>query len=83
MKTSTYHKRFVFLCVLLATLTFCACGNVDNNRVQTESLETHVGSGISIITVDSCEYVWVKKGYGGGLSHKGNCKYCARRVNKM
>jgi len=32
---------------------------------------------------DSCEYVFVKFGYGGGLTHKENCKFCKERKIKQ
>ena len=81
-KTSIYHRTFAFAYVLLVAVIFCGCGNVDSNRVQKETLESEFGAGISVMTIDSCEYVWVKRGYGGGLSHKGNCKFCAERSKK-
>ena len=46
------------------------------------TIESGIGTGISVLTIDSCEYVWVKRGYSGGLSHKGNCKFCAERSSK-
>jgi hypothetical protein len=38
-----------------------------------------------IITVDSCEYIMSKAptgDYGWVMSHKGNCKFCAKRSLK-
>ena len=38
---------------------------------------------ISLIVVDSCEYVVYGESYGrgaaGGITHKGNCKFCQQR----
>lgn len=27
-----------------------------------------------VVEIDSCEYVVFNGGYGGGMTHKGNCK---------
>lgn len=32
-----------------------------------------------VIEVDNCEYLIGTQGYGGYLTHKGNCKYCEER----
>ena len=48
---------------------------VNSSRVQKDTVENEFGDfgdGITILKVDKCEYVWVKRGYGGGLTHKGN-----------
>ena len=68
-------------CGLLLTIIFCGCSS-DDKRVQQDTIESGIGTGISVLTIDSCEYVWVKRGYSGGLSHKGNCKFCAERSSK-
>jgi hypothetical protein len=81
-KKSIYHRTFAFAYMLLVAIIFYGCEKVDSNRVQKEILESEFASGISIMTIDSCEYVWVKRGYGGGLSHKGNCKFCVKRSEK-
>lgn len=39
----------------------------------------------AVIVIDSCEYLYTGDGksyYGGGITHKGNCKYCAERRKK-
>lgn len=64
------------------------------NRTKYIDIETEVvvrkinsSKDYSIVTIDSCEYVvyhydansvsgWSK----GGITHKGNCKYCAKRA---
>lgn len=62
--------------IIVISLLFIACNNKQNASDTKEVQYGDWQDGISILTVDSCEYVWVKRGYGGGLSHKGNCKYC-------
>ena len=61
------------LYTLLVAGVFTAC-TVDSSRVQKDTVESEFSAGITILTIDKCEYVWVKRGYGGGLTHKGNCK---------
>ena len=34
---------------------------------------------VHTIEVDGCEYILIYGLNGGGLTHKGNCKYCAER----
>ena len=33
-----------------------------------------IGQGFDVIEIDSCQYIYSTKGYGGYLAHKGNCK---------
>lgn len=63
------------LYTLVVAGVFAGC-TVDSNssRVQKDDIESEFGAGITILTIDNCEYVWVKRGHGGGLTHKGNCK---------
>ena len=62
-KTSILVGTRHFFYALLVAVIFCGCGNVDSNRVQKETLESEFGAGISVMTIDSCEYVWVKTIY--------------------
>lgn len=87
--------------VLISFLAFSCDDKVtiskdEYSRLTGESPQINLGeysttgrgnSYLSIIVIDSCEYV----GYLGGtysdfLTHKGNCKFCAKRnenkVNK-
>ena len=85
MKNLRTKLSYAFYTLLVA-IALSSCGNVDSNRVQKgvqkETIENEFGADITVMTIDSCEYVWVKQGYGGGLSHKGNCKFCAERSKK-
>lgn len=70
-----------FIKIIIVVFVFSSCERrfeneakailVDNKEVST--------NGVQILTIDSCEYIWCKKGYGAGLTHKGNCKYCIER----
>lgn len=59
--------------ILLLALVFVMCG-CDSGYNKTDS---GLGSPHSTV-IDSCEYIT----WGNGLSHKGNCKYCAERRRK-
>lgn len=72
MKNLRTKLRYALYTLLVAGV-FTAC-TVDSNRVQKDTVESEFDAGITILTIDKCEYVWVKRGYGGGLTHKGNCK---------
>lgn len=56
----------------------------ENKKASATDIDDNVvkNQGIQILTIDSCEYVWVKNGNGAGLTHKGNCKYCAERAKR-
>lgn len=62
--------------ILLALMTIMIIGCVERNPDGSISSE----KSISMITntIDSCEYIT----WGYGMSHKGNCKYCAERRKK-
>lgn len=68
---------------LLVAVIFCGCedGNKYQQRVEVLQYNDYeiTDSGVQILTIDSCEYIWVKAGYGAGLSHKGNCQFCAKK----
>jgi len=61
------------LYILLVSGVFTACTD-DSSRVQKDIVESEFGNGITILTIDKCDYVYVKRGNSGGLTHKGNCK---------
>lgn len=80
MKYFKLSTRFVLVgCVLLASAIFFGC----SNNVTTQETSTTInGRGIRIYIIDSCEYIgYVYGGYSDILSHKGNCKFCAKRNN--
>lgn len=75
---TTFQPRTVGLLVtaLLAAWLFSGC----EQRPAGKEVKGAEGlDAVRIIEVDGCEYVWVKGGYGGGLSHKGNCGGCIAR----
>jgi outer membrane lipoprotein SlyB len=68
---------------LLVAITLIGCINGDTPTDQNQRIiENSFASTISVLTIESCEYVWVSVGHAGGLSHKGNCKFCIERNKK-
>ena len=71
------YALYVLVAVgILAVLVivFSTGSMADSGQVQKDTVESKFGSEITVLTIDKCEYVWVKRGYGRGLTHKGNCK---------
>lgn len=85
MKTKTsilaLNKAF-FILLFMCCFLSCSVSTSENKKANESNIKDNVvkNQGIQILTIDSCEYVWVKNGYGAGLTHKGNCKYCAERA---
>ena len=60
-------------------------------NVETEVIVKHINKNeyFSIVEIAGCEYILysktskIRNGYGesgaGGLTHKGNCKYCLKK----
>lgn len=66
-----------------ALLIIIFLNSCEKHVIQLENINTKVtNQGIQILTIDSCEYVWCKNGYGAGLTHKGNCKNHKQQQNE-
>ena len=84
MKTKTSilaATKAFFILLVMCCFFSCSVSTSENKKATASNIDDNVvkNQGIQILTIDSCEYVWVKNGYGAGLTHKGNCKYCAKR----
>ena len=66
---------------LLVVVVLVGCDQENKNATTKESDVKFRGSDVSIIEIDSCEYIYFFLGKGPGFTHKGNCKYCAERSN--
>ena len=77
IKQLIYHLNKRTFYILLVAIFFCGCAG-RNSCNNPENLEQLYGQHLLVLTFDSCEYVWVY-GYGNGIAHKGNCKFCAER----
>lgn len=60
--------------------------NADEEYVYSVRRTAYDKLKVSVIEIDSCEYVVckTKQGYGGGvgITHKGNCRFCAHRARE-
>lgn len=63
-------------CLLLCLVGFACVDQANTHQNVTATVVTvDSPSGfIQIVTIDGCEYVFMKSGNGGGLAHKGNCR---------
>lgn len=68
-------KLLIALSVILTT-TLAGCVTNPDNILPVEGDQST--SKCHVVVIDSCEYIQ----WGYGLSHKGNCKYCAERRRK-
>ncbi len=74
----------LYITLLLILILFNSCKKSHTN-INKSAIATNINApsvtneGIQILVIDSCEYIWCKNGYGAGLTHKGNCKFCAER----
>ena len=90
MKTLGHTKLFAIATMLLVAFFYGCCDSsykATENRQSFKNEPIYTNNnlafeGIQILTIDSCEYVWCRLGYAGGLTHKGNCKYCAERAKQ-
>lgn len=70
---------------LLIGAVMCCFSSCKESNVKTNSTGIIVGNYINeikIVEIDSCEYLWGDWGNATVLTHKGNCKYCAKRSLK-
>jgi len=75
-------KNFLTFILLIVTLLSCGGQEVEDARQRAEVLKSGKkanGYFISIIEFDSCEYLISGYGYSQMMTHKGNCKFCAKR----
>ena len=80
-KTSILALTKAFF-ILLVMCCFSSCAE---SNVETKTTDIQVGSYITkikVVEIDSCEYLWGDWGNATVLTHKGNCKYCAKRSLK-
>lgn len=76
-KTSIYHRNFAFAYVLFVAIIFCGCesgANEDRIPLGNRTLQT--------IEHDECEYIYLRRYGSVSITHKGNCKFCAKRSKK-
>lgn len=91
MKNFKLSTKYVLVgCALLASTIFFGCKESTQKELDpTKNVTFNAmnNQDFQIITIDSCEYVLYcsekSTAYSGawtsGLTHKGNCKFCAKR----
>ena len=78
MKKLNLRKGYA-LCILLALVLCVGCGNVTEGAGNDKNPERTY----RIVEIDSCEYIYIsRRPFEGNMAitHKGNCKYCAKRA---
>lgn len=68
--------------LILIVLLLSGCEPVDETNfeeLQQKMVQEHVDRNVTIVIIDSCEYVHVFYGDMTWGSHKGNCKFCKIR----
>lgn len=77
----TKMKKIILLA--LTTLTIVGC----DNRTYAKIEEAERLKGFNIVVIDSCEYLENSETFGyqgyGYFAHKGNCRYCQKRMRKI
>jgi hypothetical protein len=83
MNTKTHIKDGViwfigfFLIYQGLSPLFSKFGNKNQNKIQSSNFEVN-GINYDVIIIDSCEYL--NNISYRFFTHKGNCKYCAKRT---
>ena len=67
-------KKIILLTLTALMMVGCTERNPNGHIV----INTGNANNPEILIIDSCEYV----GWGYGLAHKGNCKFCKERRQK-
>ena len=69
--------------ILLVMCCFSSCEtDLDKQRKLHKTAVNINGYKISVVEYDSCEYLIGGSGKSQMMTHKGNCKYCAKRSLK-
>jgi hypothetical protein len=69
--------------LLSLTILFYSCNEANTKKNNTNFVITDFETPLVIIEVDSCQYLFGDWGYAAVLTHKGNCKFCAKRNKKI
>ena len=69
----------VFLLLAISALLF-SCSQLEKQKTEYDNSDV---KNVSIVEIDSCEYIQYSIGTYNGrqnlITHKGNCKYCISR----
>lgn len=77
-----------FACTVMLLILSCTGEGVDPNQKTVHIEEGPIkllddgNRTYKTIVMDSCEYIYVSNANASWGSHKGNCKFCAERLQK-
>lgn len=69
-------KKLIFI---IAAMLVVGCKQMSREEMELNSIPIDAGPNVDIQVIGGCEYVVFKNGYAGGITHKGNCKFCEQR----
>jgi len=64
------------------TILSCGCREVNTPKKDTGFVVREGANPLTIVEVDSCEYLFGDWHNATVLTHKGNCKFCLERNKK-
>ena len=67
-------KKYIVTLVISTTLLSCSNGIIKEKDNDIKEMK--------IVVIDSCEYIQYRTYAYSSITHKGNCKFCAKRNNK-
>ena len=73
---------FILISALLLTILSCGCREVNTPKEDTGFVVREGANPLTIVEVDSCEYLFGDWHNATVLTHKGNCKFCLERNKK-
>lgn len=81
-KFKTQSIAFAYVLLVVVFLIGCEKDKTKSEVIKQEVKEEFYGQKIEIVVIDSCEYLYVSNGNASWGSHKGNCKFCLKRLAK-
>jgi hypothetical protein len=66
------------LIIAALVFVFASCDNPQEGKPLGEKQRYGDGT-VKVMVIDSCEYVLHHVYLGNAITHKGNCKFCAKR----
>lgn len=68
--------------ILFTIFLFSSCNKANIKEENTEYIFNELGHRFKIIEIDSCEYLFSKGAQRVAITHKGNCKFCEKRIKQ-
>lgn len=66
------------ICIFIIIIVSSLVSSCKNTVTKSELPDMYQGCVIEVYTIDSCEYITIANDTRS-LTHKGNCKFCAKR----